>query len=735
MSYQPRPILKGFERLNSFPLDKRFVFRTFSELQTFASSNPTRYQGMVASVSGNDTFYLIRNDYSIVEIPVSERTHEMYLSLDEVNTDTLSATEITIGNLDIKGNTIISTNVDGNIEITPDGSGDVYLNADTLRVGGSNEAATITTNGTGNLTLRTGSANSGTIVITQGNNGNITLAPHGTGDVQVDADTLRVGDLNDAAIITTNGTGNLTLRTGSANSGTIVIAQGDNANISITPHGTGNISLEGQLWPQAIGSLNQILAITNVSTGQLSWVTPGGGTSGIGDVSFTGTTPVANNIVRFSDATGKIIKESGVSIDDNEVVSGITQLNVDELRLDGSTISSTNTDGNIVLAPNGGGDVQVDADTLRVGDSNTAATITTNGTGNLTLRTGSTNSGSITITQGDNQNITLTPHGTGDVQIDADTLRVGDSNATATITTNGTGNLTLRTGSTNSSNITINQGDNGNIVLTPHGSGDVQVDADTLRVGDSNAAATITTNGTGNLTLNTNSGTNSSSIVINQGASGDVDVVLNGTGKLDVTGSIQASSNIQATGTVLGSNIPASTYTGNVEVCDFYRAPFIMQFTSGILTNTGWPFYSSITVSGLSDTQYNGIYIYYRQDNGYPYYVKTGVAEIGASEGTVGGSWRLQDLNTGDHFAVDGFNNEAPFPWLVPVWEDQGIDPTGVVFTPSTLIVGPKPTPTPTQTPTPTPTITPTPTVTQTQTPTMTQTQTPTPTLTPTITI
>jgi len=93
-------------------------------------------------------------------------------------------------------------------------------------------------------------------------------------------------------------------------------------------------------------------------------------------------------------------------------------LDVDNIRVDGNTISSTNTNGNIVLAPNGTGDVQVDADTLRVGDSNSAATITTNGTGNLTVNTnGGTNSGSIVINQGSNGNIAITPNGTGEVDL------------------------------------------------------------------------------------------------------------------------------------------------------------------------------------------------------------------------------------------------------------------------------------------------------------------------------
>ena len=63
------------------------------------------------------------------------------------------------------------------------------------------------------------------------------------------------------------------------------------------------------------------------------------------------------------------------------------------------------------------------------------------------------------------------------------------------------------------------------------------MDADTLRVGDADADATITTNGTGDLTLSTNSGTNSGTIVIADGANGDITVAPNGTGKLTITGS------------------------------------------------------------------------------------------------------------------------------------------------------------------------------------------------------
>jgi hypothetical protein len=69
-----------------------------------------------------------------------------------------------------------------------------------------------------------------------------------------------------------------------------------------------------------------------------------------------------NAVARFDLTTGKIIQNSGVIIDDSNVVSGATQLNVDNLRLDGNVISSTDTNGNVDLTPNGTGSVNVNKD-------------------------------------------------------------------------------------------------------------------------------------------------------------------------------------------------------------------------------------------------------------------------------------------------------------------------------------------------------------------------------------
>jgi len=86
------------------------------------------------------------------------------------------------------------TNVD--INITPKGTGDVVLAGDTVSVGDSGAAATLRSNGAGTLTVTTGGTTdlilstnngtaSGTVTITDAANGAITLAPNGTGIVDI----------------------------------------------------------------------------------------------------------------------------------------------------------------------------------------------------------------------------------------------------------------------------------------------------------------------------------------------------------------------------------------------------------------------------------------------------------------------------------------------------------------------------------------------------------------------
>jgi len=122
-------------------------------------------------------------------------------------------------------------------------------------------------------------------------NGHIQLEPNGTGDVQLTTDTVRVGDLNANAFITTNGTGNLVLTTGGSTPPSItlqtsntIIADND---ILITTGKSGGS--QGQIFLQANAlyldtrtTLPNSISISTVgeSLNLQSGAPPGGGTGG-----------------------------------------------------------------------------------------------------------------------------------------------------------------------------------------------------------------------------------------------------------------------------------------------------------------------------------------------------------------------------------------------------------------------------------------------------------------------
>ena len=177
------------------------------------------------------------------------------------------------------------------------------------------------------------------------------------------------------------------------------------------------------------------------------------------------------------------------------------------------------------------------------------------------------NDPTLSATGGDsNIDIAIKPKGTGETVF-------GTGAADATITSSGAHNLILDTNSgTNSGTITITDGSNGDIDITPNGTGDVVLAADTVKVGDSGAAATLTSNGAGSLTittggtenlvLNTNSGTNSGSITITDAANQDILIAPNGYGRATFSGQ----GKIQSVAEKITVEATAATGTKNYDV-------------------------------------------------------------------------------------------------------------------------------------------------------------------------
>lgn len=72
---------------------------------------------------------------------------------------------------------------------------------------------------------------------------------------------------------------------------------------------------------------------------------------------------IDNSIVRFDSTNGLRVQDSGVVISDLDGVSGVTILDVDNINIDGNTISSTDTNGDVIISPDGVGQIQLNADT------------------------------------------------------------------------------------------------------------------------------------------------------------------------------------------------------------------------------------------------------------------------------------------------------------------------------------------------------------------------------------
>jgi hypothetical protein len=83
--------------------------------------------------------------------------------------------------------------------------------------------------------------------------------------------TVAGGTGSAAGVFQSNGDNDVTLQTGNSTTGSITITDGANGNIAIAPNGSGAVQLDGLSWPTADGSANQVLKTDG--SGALSWAT------------------------------------------------------------------------------------------------------------------------------------------------------------------------------------------------------------------------------------------------------------------------------------------------------------------------------------------------------------------------------------------------------------------------------------------------------------------------------
>ena len=146
-----------------------------------------------------------------------------------------------------------------------------------IDVGDGNSAGTVTTNGNYDLRLITG-ASLANIIIPAASGGDIVLTTNGSGNVAV-------GSGGAAGVLESNGTQDLKLQTGNATTGNITITDGANGDITIAPNGAGGLVYGGMKMVRVTGySPNGLSTVTDgtafnlmTTTGQAEATTFAGG--------------------------------------------------------------------------------------------------------------------------------------------------------------------------------------------------------------------------------------------------------------------------------------------------------------------------------------------------------------------------------------------------------------------------------------------------------------------------
>ena len=252
--------------------------------------------------------------------------------------------------------------------------------------------------------------------------------------------------------------------------------------------------------------------------------------------------------------------------------NGAGVVEIDQLQINSSAITSTTTNTTVSLTGNGTGGVQVEevlfkdstissVDSLSININDGViidGPLTVNGEFALndlvvgTLNVDNLNFNDNIISSDSNADIILTPGGTGDVvagaiRIHGTSLSADDSSTInindglildGALTVSGAFDLeglavgTLEVDNLNFNDNIISSDTNADINIAPGGTGNLVLDTDLVSVGGGSEVGHISSNGAFNLLLSTNGDTDSGSIEIVDGANGDITIENNGTGDI-----------------------------------------------------------------------------------------------------------------------------------------------------------------------------------------------------------
>ena len=382
--------------------------------------------------------------------------------------------------------TAVGTNK--NINLTASGTGTINLNSPA--VGSTITATTFTAptgsnlniNATGGSILSTALNWSATGALGINSGGTMTLWPK-NGQCIIDANltvnrsitgsrfvgTEFVSNVLNAGIaLSPNGTGQVNVLAGKTLTADTISSTTANGNLTLSPNGTGEVNISSALRVNTIGSYNNnhltLSALPNASSGNIL-------------LQATGTGQVISNKAFITSVIGS---PSGFDI---TMVPNTGKLYVNGTLVTSNGISTEVANGNLALAANGTGTINLNS--AVIGSSITANTFTSPALTNLTINSpgGSIITNAVRIAP--TTSLTIAP---------ATSLTfIPGSPAQFNCSVNVSNDLSV-TGSINGNGLT-NTTTNGNLFLSPNGTGQVQIATGKTLTADSIVSRTISNNG------------------------------------------------------------------------------------------------------------------------------------------------------------------------------------------------------------------------------------------------
>jgi hypothetical protein len=305
-----------------------------------------------------------------------------------------------VDNIEIDANSITSTNANGNISISPNGSGSIILDGQNWPQADGSNGQVLTTNGSGQLSwtsssvtpeiiedivgdMVTGNTETGISVTYDDTNaklnfavnnpiitisgdvdGSATMTNLGNTSIAVTLDTVNsnvgtFGASNAVPVLTVNAKGLVTAVSTAAISSSFTIAA-DSGTPDVFNNGETLSIVGGEGIDTTVSSATNTITISAENASDTNK-----GVATFNAANFAVTS--GDVVIKDAGVSNAKLANSSVTIGSSNValgatitsLSGLTQVQVDNININGNTVTATDVNGNIVLSPNGSGVVDV----------------------------------------------------------------------------------------------------------------------------------------------------------------------------------------------------------------------------------------------------------------------------------------------------------------------------------------------------------------------------------------